>query len=308
MEFKQEIVPINLNKVKYLFIEKLINILIENGVLIFGGAVRDKMVHDHYCRKFHEAEMDTSKFSDPSYHPETKHRLLVANDIDAFVRGNKDDVQKLFDTLDSRGYKVIVKAVKQKYFTFTNLDHQKVEISIKGADGLGLQVKIPVDILFSEEKDIEPPFGRLDLLCNGFVMDKFGIRLSTQTGTRMDLQKPFTRKMEELEILEKIFKLRTDIAEMWEEDNDSHNRDHRISRIIGMQGRGWEVNNRVFCSEKKEHKDEICVRCARGPNKLQRLVKLKCCDRYIHHWCLYHQMTDSELAPRCPKCDTTLQF
>jgi hypothetical protein len=306
MEFKQEIISVNLNKVKYLMMEKLVVIFVENGGVIFGGWIRDKIVHDHFAAKFHKAKMNMDKYSDPEYHPETKLRLLVANDIDVFIRGNKDDVRRLFDDLETKGYKVVEKDVKQKYLANANLDHRKIEIVIKGMNAMGIRMRISVDILFSEEENIEPPFGNLDLLCNGLIMDKSGIRLSTQTGDWMDKWSHPARKREELEILEKMTKLRSDIARV--NDDESENRKIlRIDRIIRMQERGWKVNNGIFYPAEKCHNSDVktCISCS-GDTTSEYVVKFKCCGVHIHHICLCRLMRDP--TPQCPKCEYKLEF
>lgn len=315
MEFEQKIVEVNVNKIRYIMMEKISTILLENNGMIFGGYVRDKLIHNHYDGKFRG--LDCDRFSDPSYSPETKWRLLVANDIDVFIRGDEEDVQKLYYEFENKGYKVIEKISKQKYFDdVANIEHFKIELALNGANRFGLDVKIPIDILFSEEKGIEPPFGRLDMLCNGLVLDKTGVRLSTQTGCPMDRLNHFDRKFEEIEIVKKILRLESDTVRMTQ-DLSTQKRSIRINRILNMQFRGWTINNNVFCAVDDDRHDryttkslankhkitEFCASCA---DTSKPRLKLKCCGARVHLCCLHRMVEDNCLI--CDVCKIHLNF
>jgi len=65
MDFTQQTSTVNLNKVKYMMMDRLSEIITNSNAIIFGGFVRDRMIHDHFAVKFMENEgNDQEKFDD----------------------------------------------------------------------------------------------------------------------------------------------------------------------------------------------------------------------------------------------------
>jgi len=73
-------------------------------------------------------------------------------------------------------------------------------------------------------------------------MDKNGIRLSDQTGSRVDCWTHFDRKKFEIEILQDILKFETIKVEFDEEQSEKNK--EIISRRTGsMENRGWTIKD-----------------------------------------------------------------
>jgi hypothetical protein len=218
---------------------KISELLIEQDAIIFGGFVRDQYIHTHYADAFYRDARDRKKYDDEDYHPETRHRLLIPKDIDVFIKGNEDDVQKVYSSLEPYGFEVIIKRLKRIYNRFEHIGHQKVTIH-KHVLGLPV-VKIDLDILFSLD-DVRPPFKRLDLWCNSLIMDKTGIRLSDQTGSPVDNWTHFDRKKFEIQILQDILKFETIKVDFDEEQGKKNKETIRI-RTESMKNRGWIIKD-----------------------------------------------------------------
>lgn len=80
MDFSQKTVTINLCKLLYTLMKEIASELVAQGGIIFGGYVRDMMIHDHYTALFYEkyeGTRDAMKYSDLTFDPETTARLLV---------------------------------------------------------------------------------------------------------------------------------------------------------------------------------------------------------------------------------------
>ena len=187
------------------------------------------------------------------------------------------------------------------------MSQQKAAVRVLNAHKMGLpNIEIELDVLFSSDDGLKPPFGRLDLLCNAFLMRHNGIRLSTQTGTYLDRRNPLQQKQNEFEILEKMLRFETDIAELLENEGleqkkkDIRNRVIRFNRMISMQERGWKINNNVY-SLVNRPKDEICNICE-TPFILDQVVKLNCCDLYLHQQCFKDHIKveyETKIVPQC---------
>ena len=232
---------VNLRKIKYMTMMKISELLIEQGAIVFGGFVRDTYIHNYYADAFYRDARDKKQYDDENFHPETRHRLLIPKDIDVFFKGNEDDVQKIYSSLEPYGFEVVVKRLKRIYHRFENIGHQKVTIHKRV---LGLPViKIDLDVLFSLD-DVRPPFKRLDLWCNSLIMDKTGIRLSDQTGSCVDHWSPFDRKKFEIEILRDILKFET-IKVEFDFDNEQSDTNKETIRIRteSMKNRGWKIKD-----------------------------------------------------------------
>lgn len=76
----------SLRKEHYRFCAKIFNALSNSGALIFGGAVRDHLLHQQHSKMFYKScDVDSSRrklYDDPSFDLSTCGRLLTPNDFD----------------------------------------------------------------------------------------------------------------------------------------------------------------------------------------------------------------------------------
>ena len=71
--------------ITWLLITCLIRNLIKRfDAIVFGGAVRDSILHSHASREFYKLST-RDKYDDPTIHPELSDRFLLPTDIDIFI-------------------------------------------------------------------------------------------------------------------------------------------------------------------------------------------------------------------------------
>ena len=107
--FTQSTTLLNENKIKHHMLCKIQNFLIENGFCIYGGYVRDTIIHDYYAKKFYkkmDVYADTKLYSDENFLPDYKGRLVVPKDIDCFFNGTTKDVIECIQKLTKKGFEV----------------------------------------------------------------------------------------------------------------------------------------------------------------------------------------------------------
>jgi hypothetical protein len=111
-ETKSAAMP-NVQRMEWKAKQDVMKELLKFDGVVFGGAVRDWLIHNHYASKFYEAiaEMDgeraelLEKYSDPMFLPEFKGRNISPNDIDA--------------TLPRSRVSDFLEALKKKHYTVT---------------------------------------------------------------------------------------------------------------------------------------------------------------------------------------------
>lgn len=315
-----------------------IHIIIARGGMIFGGAARDKYLHDAHSTKFFEAnptfvdseglshqEDVNTLYQDPEYMPELRGRFAVPRDIDAFVHVSKrDSVITALGRLFPKITKLFVHDVK-RYFPDTiipenTVQHEKYllypvvipdaiirwlsndEMSVEQKMKLNaLKVPVVLDLLVylnDPNTMIDPPFGSLDFTCNALCLDKDGYRLSKHMYTDNSYLR--TRLLRQVfdDIEERKCKVVT----------------FNSGRIKKMRDRGWSIEN-LFkgITEMAGMYSGHCIIChgdleqppedssERAP-KLH--MKLACCDARYHPTCLMNTLNigEEDLRTNCIMC------
>jgi len=198
---------INLNKEKrYLFnIIKMMAINCDG--IIYGGLVRDEIITSHHKSLFDEyngGDDKYSKFWDKSYHPESKFRTLIPNDIDIYFKNNEISqgfIANVSNFVEENRGTLYVRngflySMEQQFI------HKKMTMIFKVGKSFctnGFRIEINMDVIVNNTLTIymEPPFDNADMSCNLFVMsktapDRYEIRLSKNTGTKLDTM-PFVK-------------------------------------------------------------------------------------------------------------------
>lgn len=185
-------------KTKYLLMTDVVDVAVENGGTIFGGYVRDFIIHEHNAKKFYEEEENKpSDYADPSVSPHTyEGRTLVAKDIDIHFKTDEQFVA-FKKALRARSFSFYQRR-KRLGFEYTRTCwtlNLKLMLSICGVAGSvsfgllkkqlkGIKPIVPgsnfsIDVVIDNEN--VPPFSdSLDFACNGLIMDANGIQLCDQ--------------------------------------------------------------------------------------------------------------------------------
>lgn len=186
-------------------------VLQENGI-IFGTFVSNNIISEYYKKLYYkENKGDTSlnnniKYWDNSFHKETEMRLLSNDLIKIFF--TKHLSASMFLSKVKLLFKLTKMEVKNKNDLTNNYCKKKININIKygellSFDGYNLNLNIHIYIPNIENFTLEPPFNKCGLLCYIFIQDKYGVRISNNTGSEIDLlsleeKKGIESKMKEL--------------------------------------------------------------------------------------------------------------
>ena len=178
----------SMNRDKYLMMKEIVDVAIKYEGDVFGGYVRDFVLHDFMACKFFEENPGASQadYSNESISPGTIDRLLVPKDIDIHFRAYKD-FRKF--KLDLKSKCIHSKTIKTANFYILDNDVRHITLEMfaraKSKDfknisrvvashinDVSLPFSVKVDVIISNELS-----HRLDFECNGLVMNSNGIEL-----------------------------------------------------------------------------------------------------------------------------------
>lgn len=183
-------------KERYLLLRSVENILLSKDGVIFGGYVRDMLLHHHGASKFYQAiSEDASVFatgySDPSVHPSSyKDRNTYPKDIDCFVQ-----CVTMIDRIVSQLAKDIsVKVIGERdihcythhpEFTY-NFGCKRVCLEYvfnSSFQKQGEKVFVSIDFVYHLRAERKGPWMYLvDPICNMLYMDRSGLHSAFEKG------------------------------------------------------------------------------------------------------------------------------
>jgi hypothetical protein len=193
-----------------------------NGI-IFGGFVRDMIIGDHYKEKYNGVnKYNIHKFWNRMYQPETAARTIVAKDMDICMN-KEEDVDEFIVALrdifnDRVGYANITSSMisvssENSYFRIPINLHKKINYTITVGKipfvHSGVEISFDFDIIVPRNPKLMPPFNRVDMLCNVFVLNKQGVVMSSNTGTIIDQMTILNKQKMSLRIMEDIVEFKT---------------------------------------------------------------------------------------------------
>lgn len=84
----------NFKRLSWKLKKHVAKLILNTGGIIFGGYVRDAIIHDHYSDKYYTkcsedmvSSVDIiSRYNDETFYPEYKERMLIPEDIDCFFK------------------------------------------------------------------------------------------------------------------------------------------------------------------------------------------------------------------------------
>ena len=228
-----------INKARWQFFTKVVQVVLDANGLIFGGAVRDIYARDYAARQFYQTvgyPRATEFYMDTEYHEEYKDRIMIPKDLDATLHETKLEefliqlkaknmlVKTLFcrdaktylpnikvETGEIMHYRMVIRPnifVKFDRPSFMmELFEEEFEAMLTKASQIKQEIGIVyLDLLVNKtNKELDPPFGDLDFECNGLVLSKDGIRMSRCLHERW-----VTRTLP-IELDERLSKIKEDI-------------------------------------------------------------------------------------------------
>lgn len=296
----------------YKFITSVADCVLDNGAVIFGGYLRDIILHNHAAQAFYRATEKLSdqetraKYNDPTFMPENADRCLLANDIDCFT--STANIPKLEKALKTAGFHVGLKENKELHnyqIVSEGMKLTTVHVSLAmtpvmrklGIQGLrGLRVKL--DIVHCDNiSDKEPPFSEVDYECNAFIMDESRqLRLSNSVFNRCDRSRvdPLRRLAYMNEVIERLVEKRCiavgDNVAPW-----------RTSKMVdkGFEVLGKDMKFKVT-SPPSGDDDTMCALCL--DKVCYEVLKRKCCSATYHTKCFRQLVCNENFKWSCPQC------
>lgn len=296
-----EIVRMNFtpDRIKYILFNNIKKLVFENNGIIFGGFVRDMIISDHYKTIYNNRnEYDIHKFWNKFYQPETAARAIVAQDMDICMYTENDisnfliSLQNIFNT--DNGYSSISSSVlsvsdDNNYFDLPIKMHKRINYQVTVGKipfvHSGIELSFDFDILIPINTKILPPFNKLDFISNVFILTKYGVSISNNTGTIIDTMSILQKQKITNIIMNDIVEFKTQFCMATRHNNDytcgdfNYNRKvfHRINKMLFRTFR-WNITNIpiLICDYKRNYTncDSVCCICLSKFKNNDRLVKV----------------------------------
>jgi hypothetical protein len=285
-----------------------------DGVCIFGGYVRDMLLHDHFAQLFYKhKDVDVTKYDDENYLPQYKDRLVIPNDIDCFMPTNALDL--LRTAFKEAGLAILKEDTREfkNYFWMSDEDKEKHELqltrmsigfkmskvlySILPSNIKNLNVKVDIVHTKNMTPEIDPPFGMIDFECNALILGK---------GMELRLSKAINFAESPLEYFEKLKEIVEDIHKKRAIGCEAS----PIFRTHKMSSVGWHIyddyeENHTYqiIPKSKLENDSVCLVCLSN-FKHEGAVKRFCCNALYHGMCMRRMVYNKKVAfkNQCPMC------
>jgi hypothetical protein len=283
------------------FYKYIKNILDIEGVYIFGGSIRDELLHDFHANEFYkeqneyflknpDADKKDFDYNDKEISPNTLGRFVIPNDIDLFI--SKDTSTYILKKLQKLFY-VRIRTVKDLSYIVKTLNHgiytlNKIEIMTK-ISGQYYTVKLDM-IIASGDIDNNTVFPLIDL--------DFNVNGLFYTKDR-DIYLPNRGEYKSSTIA--LFRIIDDIKNMTARACFNV----PIYRIDKLYNKKWNIKFNYtiynFLESKNIVQDDSCVICTRSVTEFEKCVNFKNCDCKIVI-CIDCINSNYEKINKCPSC------
>lgn len=289
---------------------------------IFGGYVRDSILHNHYASEYYKVhnlphnkeniKLASDNYTNLEYYPNLLNRLLLPTDLDIYLPNN--NIEDFIEDLSKNNYKIIKSKTKRGRQYFLNFDPyiadnliqyvfyikpslskiynilstillntKEIKHVLKNMNTKLFTIKL--DIFTSITPYDEPFFGDIDFECNGLYLTKHGLSVS----------KRITQNLSFLETNTKLQEIINDIIHkkaIWLNPNSC--------RIYKMIIKDWNIfNNQVLIM--LSNNSEICLICRENCSEI--MFKMKCCEAKFHVKCFinFHIQDQKNKCIHCNK-------
>jgi hypothetical protein len=284
---------------KYSFTKTIIYTLVNCNATIFGGAVRDLFLHNFNATAFYDRFKNKNKndenddidididlikkYNDPNIYPDTKDRLLVATDVDLFIK--EKDFTKLLRILS---IKYFIKKQKEIDMNYRLLNCEKGRYTLYKVEALNsFHVSVKLDIIVSSEGEPLIPLMETDFDVNRLM---FNLKHQYYLRGKLGDQISFHNVIENIKHKRAIC-----------------NPDIKQFRLDKMIQKGWNisVNYKIYNIIPCYIMEDKCIVChcdfnKEYNNKYLCIVEFKCpCKYYVCCECI---QTNGEKLNKCVMC------
>jgi len=285
---------------RLLLITKVAKFFIKNGKKIYGGLVRDMLMLQQQMKNFAN-EFPNEDFWDPTI-GDIEKRVIIPKDIDVLFSNVRVKELKLYKYVAQKGFYFDIVSVndydaRNELILKVDPDSRYSErkISVFHVKAVLINWNIFTDKEISCEIDLitsrgQPPFGIGDMECNLFSLDKNGINLMENTGTKLDEMSIFEKELERSRI---IFAISKRITKFFPRTpRHSHSQQLKFcERVIKMLLKKWKITNlkSVEALENCTLTSESEAKCIAKDcpfSVIDPELRLNHCKKFMHAACL----------------------
>jgi hypothetical protein len=258
---------INLDYIKKNTYEAIKNIIFKYNGVIFGEFVRDYIISEYYTDLFKKDVMlSNCDIWNSCIDRDTIARTIVPDDIDIYINDVNISYKMMLEIDNYLNNHFGSINIKKKNFIVINKLNNNDEIIYRYGNDIdniyrynyeilisripyvseGVTMNIVIDIVIADKI---APFGKLDFLCNGFIMtNNNSIHLSTNTGTDLDNLEFVEKKEIEAKIIKDIVNFRTYYCNKFPEISNKNNyyaieyNEIACKKIENMINNKWKWN------------------------------------------------------------------
>lgn len=296
--------------IPYLLFKTIRDNLLDADGIIFGGAVRDMLIHDNAAKSFYATNYLDKDYADAAVHPESADRLLVPNNINV-VFYTAADFDNFHKNLKASGLQVIgasTPEVSEHESSDALLPfgwyHAKAVIGFSLPEVLQAHIsnlptfsmdiiRAPYDILSSSKRPL-PPFATPDFSCNALALFRVGgndiITINESVYKAANLISPceYALSIIQFQVLPKKAHYLSDTMQ--------------VERVKKIMAKGFSMESRLVIFYSKTDKlldGDICLICHDALLESSGYAQLRCCQGKYHAKCIGIVMNQ---CTKCPQC------
>ncbi len=338
MNLKTELEILKSRK-KYKLSKKLIEIIQNSNGYIFGGAVRDMILHNYNAEEFYlkiskdfledlnktdlsEIEKDNKvsewdlndkqlKYNNPEIYPEYIDRFLYPNDIDCFMSLESKKIFLMMLRIHRLRFKEITKEEPLKIYMEHISDlHRRLKIQ-------KFQVTLDLEDLFISVMNFnvkEMPIINIDIITqDNSIKDLYPPFGAVDFECNSLLLTPTNNYMLSPHLFLDINTAKHKLYKIQEIIKDIENKTAKVVeqvplyRVDKMKKNGWKIiakfKEKSYILELKDsEEEEICPLCCDKFKKGEYYLKRSCCKSSIYHQDCFRDLIDLNIRKCCPLC------
>jgi hypothetical protein len=231
------------------------------------------------------------------HHSETAARTLVAKDMDICMYSATDVsnfIAAIQDILNDKfGYSNISSSditITQDacYFGIPIIMHKKLNYKITIGKipyvHSGIELSFDFDIIVPRKSNVQPPFFKVDLLSNIFILSKHGVVMSKHTGTIIDKMSILNKQKISTLIMADVIEFKTQFcmknySNRCVSGNFSYNSKvfERLNKML-FRNFKWDIANLPFLMSNYKRnsrtRNDICCICRSNFKNNEKIVKM----------------------------------
>lgn len=300
-----------MDKRKWQFMSVVRDTILDHRGVIFGGYVRDLIIHDHFANAFYEVVASSpSAYNNPLFMKDAWDRTLIPNDIDFRIK--ETDLTALMTAFERKHITTRVEFMRdpRNYIGHVNmsdptLKHIRMYVSIdmtkvnSAFNELPIRMNsrhnrapsIKLDIFSSQHRFSEPFIAHPDFECNALYMTPHGFSVSSFVSKK---DHAYNDELLKQRIISNIIKRDTKYLNP-DPDSEMATRT-MIYRVDRMLRSNWMIEDDIIRTVKDRRYTGHCIICHGDLDEVH--FKLHCCDSRYHALCLQKAMTRGEKAMR----------